>query len=79
MDTLYTFWGNITHYKAESVHFLGLMNSATKIITTVIMSITCTISIGSIISIMSTMSMIRIINIIGISRNISLIRLLSNY
>ena len=31
MDTLYTFWGyNITHCKTESVHFLGLMNSATK-------------------------------------------------
>ena len=30
MDTLYTFWDNITHYKTESVHFLGLMNSATK-------------------------------------------------
>ena len=31
MDTLYTFWDNSTHYKTESVHFLGLMNSATKI------------------------------------------------
>ena len=31
MDTLYTFWENITHYKTESVHFLGLMNSATKL------------------------------------------------
>ena len=30
MDTLYTFWDNSTHYKTESVHFLGLMNSATK-------------------------------------------------
>ena len=30
MDTLYTFWDNITHYKTKSVHFLGLMNSATK-------------------------------------------------
>ena len=30
MDTLYTFWDNITHYKTESVHFWGLMNSATK-------------------------------------------------
>ena len=30
MDTLYTFWVNITHYKTESVHFWGLMNSATK-------------------------------------------------
>ena len=30
MDTLYTFWGNITHYKTGSVYFLGLMNSATK-------------------------------------------------
>ena len=30
MDTLYTFWGNITHYKTESLNFLGLMNSATK-------------------------------------------------
>ena len=29
-DTLYTFWDNITHYKTESVNFLGLMNSATK-------------------------------------------------
>ena len=23
MDTLYTFWDNITHHKTESVHFLG--------------------------------------------------------
>ena len=23
MDTLYTFWDNITHYKTESVHILG--------------------------------------------------------
>ena len=30
MDTLYTFWQNITHYKTKSVHFLELMNSATK-------------------------------------------------
>ena len=30
MDTLYTFWDNITHYKTESVHFWGLMNSATN-------------------------------------------------
>ena len=30
MDALYTFGDNITHYKTESVHFLGLMNSATK-------------------------------------------------
>ena len=30
MDTLYTFRDNITHYKTESVSFLGLMNSATK-------------------------------------------------
>ena len=30
MDTLYTFWDNITHYNIKSVHFLGLMNSATK-------------------------------------------------
>ena len=26
-----TFWENITHYKTESVHFWGLMNSATKL------------------------------------------------
>ena len=26
VDTLYTFWDNMTHYKTESVHFLGLMN-----------------------------------------------------
>ena len=32
MDALYTFWDNITHYKTECVHFLGLMNSATKLI-----------------------------------------------
>ena len=32
MDTLYTFWDNSTHYKTESVNFLGLMNSATKYI-----------------------------------------------
>ena len=25
MDTLCTFWDNITHYKTESVHFLGLL------------------------------------------------------
>ena len=31
MDTFYTFWDNITHYKTERVHFWGLMNSATKI------------------------------------------------
>ena len=30
MDTLYTFWDKIAHYKTESVHFMGLMNSATK-------------------------------------------------
>ena len=30
LDTLYTFWDNITHYKTESVHFWGLMNSATE-------------------------------------------------
>ena len=30
MDTLYTFWDNSTHYKTESVHFWGLMNSATR-------------------------------------------------
>ena len=30
MDTLYTFWDNITHSKNKGVHFLGLMNSATK-------------------------------------------------
>ena len=30
MDTLYTFWDNITHYKTESVNVLGLMNSATQ-------------------------------------------------
>ena len=30
MDTLCTFWDNITHSKNKSVHFLGLMNSATK-------------------------------------------------
>ena len=31
MDTLYTFWDNITHYKPESLHFWGgFMNSATK-------------------------------------------------
>ena len=31
MDTLYTFGDNITHYKTKSVHFLWLMNSATKL------------------------------------------------
>ena len=30
MDTLYTFWDNLTHYKTKSVDFLGLMNSSTK-------------------------------------------------
>ena len=34
MDTLYTVWDSITRYKTESVHFLGLMNSATKGIVT---------------------------------------------
>ena len=32
MDTLYTFWDNITHYKTNSVDFLGLVNSATKVL-----------------------------------------------
>ena len=31
MDTLYTFWDHVTHYKTKSVHFSGLMNSATKL------------------------------------------------
>ena len=31
MDALYTFWDSITHYKTKSVHFFGLMNSATKL------------------------------------------------
>ena len=31
MDTLFTAWDNITHYKTESAHFWGLMNSATKL------------------------------------------------
>ena len=31
MDTLYTFGEHITRYKTESVHFLGLMNSATEV------------------------------------------------
>ena len=31
VDTLYTFGGNITQYKTESVHFLGLMNSASTL------------------------------------------------
>ena len=31
MDTLYTFGDHITHYKTESVHFSGLMDSATKV------------------------------------------------
>ena len=31
MDTLYTFWDSITQQETESVHFLGLMNSATKV------------------------------------------------
>ena len=30
MDTLYTSWENIMHYKIKSVHFGGLLNSATK-------------------------------------------------
>ena len=30
VDTLYTFGDNITHYKTQSVHILGLMNSATQ-------------------------------------------------
>ena len=30
MDTLYTVGDKITHYKSESVNFLGLMNSAIK-------------------------------------------------
>ena len=32
MDTLYTFWDKITHYKPESVYFWGLMNLATKLV-----------------------------------------------
>ena len=32
MDTVYTFGDNITHYKTKSVHFLGLMNSATRLV-----------------------------------------------
>ena len=32
MDTLHTFWDNITHDKTKSVHFGGLMNSATKLL-----------------------------------------------
>ena len=31
MDTLYTYWDNLTHYKTESVDFWGLMNSTTKL------------------------------------------------
>ena len=31
MDTLYTFWDSITHSKNKSVHFWGLVNSATKL------------------------------------------------
>ena len=27
---VYTFWDNTPHFKTKSVHFLGLMNSATK-------------------------------------------------
>ena len=30
MDTLYTFLDNITHYETKSLHFWGLVNSATK-------------------------------------------------
>ena len=30
MSTLCTFWGFYNPYRAQSVHFLGLMNSATK-------------------------------------------------
>ena len=32
VDTLCTSWDNITHYKTKSVNFLGLMNSATKVL-----------------------------------------------
>ena len=32
MDTLDTFWDNITYYKTESVNFLVLMNSATRLL-----------------------------------------------
>ena len=31
MDTLCTFWDNITHYKTKSVHCWGLLDSATKV------------------------------------------------
>ena len=31
MVTLYTFGDSITYHKTESVHFSGLMNSATKL------------------------------------------------
>ena len=34
MDTLYTFWDKITHLDTKSVHFWGLMNSATKLVKT---------------------------------------------
>ena len=30
MSTLHTFWDAIIPYRTESVHFLGLMNSATR-------------------------------------------------
>ena len=30
MDTLYTFWDSIAHYKNGSVHFWGLMNLSTE-------------------------------------------------
>ena len=32
MDTLYNFSDNISNYKTESVHFGGLMNSATRVV-----------------------------------------------
>ena len=35
VDRLYTFGDNITHYKTESLHFGGLMNSATKRLKTI--------------------------------------------
>ena len=32
MDILYTFGDNTTHYETKRVQFLGLMDSATKIV-----------------------------------------------
>ena len=42
MDTLYTFWDNISHYKTESVDFLGLITQQLSFF-----SESCVVSLGA--------------------------------